>query len=135
MKTRYPIVTFKKCSVLVLVVTIWLAASSGVVFALDEVETDKVEKLLSDMSEDRHIIFIRNNKGYPVDRAVAHLRSKLRQAGHKVNTVEEFIDNLASKSSISGAPYLVHYPDGRQENSRDYFYRLLARQKQAKTNR
>ena len=42
-----------------------------------------------------------------------HLRNKLAKAGDRVKTTEDFIIGIASKSFLSGKPYLVNFADGQ----------------------
>ena len=66
--------------------------------------------------------FIRNGSEYtPVD-AAKHLRMKREKAGKKIKTAKDFIDNIASKSSISGEPYQIKYANGLKLNVRDVLY-------------
>jgi hypothetical protein len=51
--------------------------------------------------------FIRNGDEYPADKARDHLASKYGFAGGRIATAEDFIKYLATRSSISGAPYHV----------------------------
>ncbi len=41
------------------------------------------------------------------------MRDKLKLAGSDVKTYNDFIEKVASKSSISGQAYLVKFPDGK----------------------
>ena len=50
--------------------------------------------------------FYRNGEWYPAEQAKAHLLRKLKAAGEPPST-EQFIDELASESSLSGKAYLV----------------------------
>jgi hypothetical protein len=51
--------------------------------------------------------FVRNGVAYPASEARKHLADKLRAARSRVSTAEDFIKGLASKSSMSGEPYLI----------------------------
>ena len=51
--------------------------------------------------------FIRNGKEYDADDAEAHLRMKYRRGKRYAKTTEDFIDNLASRSSMSKKPYHI----------------------------
>jgi hypothetical protein len=97
-------------------------------WALEGRERARIEGLLAALSAQEDLAFVRNGQAYPAQKAASHLRAKLKRAGDKVATAEEFIEHLASGSSMSGRPYLVRYPDGREEPSRDYFFRLLSQQ-------
>lgn len=72
-------------------------------------------------------IFIRNGREYPADRAAAHLERKLRFAGRRVQTVRQFIVGVASRSSESGKPYEIRWPDGRRQPLAEWLLEELAR--------
>jgi Family of unknown function (DUF5329) len=50
--------------------------------------------------------FVRNGTTHPPADAAEHLRKK-RTAARREMTPEQFIENIASKSSMSGEPYLI----------------------------
>jgi hypothetical protein len=75
-------------------------------------ERDRIEALL-DAVGSSEVVFIRNGKEYEGQEAAAHLRRKLDHADGRVRTAEQFIEHIASKSSMSGKPYQVRLPDGR----------------------
>jgi hypothetical protein len=56
-----------------------------------------------------------------LEEAAEHLRGKLKSAGDKVKTAEEFIEHLASKSSLSGKAYQVKLSNGRVVAAREWF--------------
>ena len=58
------------------------------------------------------VSFIRNGLEYDAAKAADHLRLKLRAAGDRVRTAEDFIRLCGSKSSLSGEPYRIRFPDG-----------------------
>jgi hypothetical protein len=51
--------------------------------------------------------FIRNGTPYPAAEARDHLAGKLRFAGGRISTAEEFVRYLATESSMSHEPYKV----------------------------
>ena len=52
-------------------------------------------------------IFIRNNTEYPAKEARDHMQTKYDYAKRWVGSAEQFIDRIATKSSISGNRYQV----------------------------
>jgi len=65
-------------------------------------------------------VFVRNGSEHQPNDAVAHLKMKMENAmnswfaPNKENwTAEMFIKKLASKSSLSGKPYLIKYRNGK----------------------
>ena len=98
-----------------------LALFSGVVYAQDNNEKKKIEFLLSSIENIKGAKFIRNGTEHDGKEAAEHLRMKLQKAGGKVQTAEDFIRLCASKSSISGKPYMIKSSDGGTKNSEQYF--------------
>lgn len=69
--------------------------------------------------------FIRNGTEYSAGEAAAHLRLKMSKAGQKISTAEQFIDYLASKSSLSGKPYYLKLKDGSKTEARVWLHQKL----------
>lgn len=55
--------------------------------------------------------FIRNGKEYGPEAARRHIQKKYEYARNRIKTTEDFIQGVASKSSISGKPYKVRCND------------------------
>jgi hypothetical protein len=55
--------------------------------------------------------FIRNDAEYPGPEAVAHIKDKYEHYRDEIATAEDFIALAASKSMLSGRPYLVRCGD------------------------
>jgi hypothetical protein len=91
-----------------------LLAFGGNALALEVPEKARVEAFLQHLSTKTDIVFVRNGSRYPVSKAVSHLRTKLSRAADRLYTAEEFIDNVASRSTMSGRPYSVILPDGKE---------------------
>jgi hypothetical protein len=51
--------------------------------------------------------FERNGADYPAQKAGEHLTAKFRYAASRITTAEDFIRDLASRSSVSGDSYRV----------------------------
>ena len=86
-------------------------------------EQAKIEFLLGEVKKSDDV-FIRNGKEFSGGRASAHLATKLRFAGKRVQTATDFILGIASKSEESGKLYEVRTREGHLEPLRDW---LLAR--------
>ena len=56
--------------------------------------------------------FIRNGKEYSPEAARKHIQKKYEYARSRIKTTEDFIQGVASKSSISGKLYKVRCNDG-----------------------
>jgi len=70
-----------------------------------EVPTE-IDYLLTTMGSS-DCTFIRNGKKYDAEDAEAHLRVKYRRGRRHASTAENFIENLASQSSMSKKPYHI----------------------------
>jgi hypothetical protein len=76
--------------------------------------------------------FIRSGKEYTAQEGADHLRFKLKQAGNRVKTAEDFIAGIASKSYLTGATYLVKLPNGKPVPTGPWLTEALARHRQKK---
>jgi hypothetical protein len=90
-------------------------------------EEARIEYLLAAVASLHDAQFIRNGTAYDSTAAVKHMRTKLRLAGVRVKTAEDFIRYCGSESSVSGKPYEIRFPDGRVVLSAD-FLRLKLRE-------
>jgi hypothetical protein len=88
-------------------------------------EAQKIQALIHSVETLQGAVFIRNGSEYDGAKAAAHLRTKLDYAGKKVQTAEQFIDKLATGSSMTGQPYKIRFADGRTVESAVYFHEQL----------
>jgi hypothetical protein len=102
-----------------------LALFSVAVRAQDTIEIKKIEFLLSSLENIHGAKFIRNGTEYDGKQAVEHMRMKLKQAGGKVQTADDFIRLCASKSFITGKPYMIRFFDGKTIKSEDFLREKL----------
>ena len=110
--------------IFILLVLIFLLPSAAAC-AQDSSEMAKIEYLIVSIDELKGAKFIRNGSEYDTNAASSHLRLKLKAAGSKVKTAEDFIQYCASKSSISGEPYLIRLADGTTLKSEVFFRNKL----------
>jgi hypothetical protein len=94
----------------------WLVAFAMMTeaFAIDAKVKAEIDELISFVGESE-VRFIRNGQEYSAREGAEHLRSKLAKAGDRVKTTDDFITGVASKSYLSGKPYLVKFPDGKTQ--------------------
>ena len=85
----------------------------------------RINALLEAIGRENDLIFIRNGSEHTAQEAVSHLKLKLRRAGNRISTAEEFIDHLATGSSSSKRPYLIRRTGGKPEPAGPFFHRLL----------
>ena len=78
-------------------------------------EPSDIERLIQRI-ERSPCSFVRNGTAYDGAKAAAHLRNKVRAAQRNL-TVDEFVDHIASKSSLSGQPYLIRCVGAADETS------------------
>ena len=88
-------------------------------------ESSRIEYLLTVVASLHDAQFIRNGKAYDSAAAVSHMRTKLRVAGGRVKTAEDFIRYCASESSVSGEPYEIRFADGRVVMSAEFLRQKL----------
>jgi hypothetical protein len=58
--------------------------------------------------------FIRNGTAHTPAEAAEHIKAKYAHFKTEIKTPEDFIRLSASKSLLSGKPYLVRLPDGKE---------------------
>jgi hypothetical protein len=76
-------------------------------------ELSRIEKLIQFVETRKNMKFVRNGTEYSCADAAKFLRGKLDSMGQDVTTAREFIERIASKSSMSGEAYHVKFSDGR----------------------
>lgn len=81
--------------------------------ASKEVERTRIEYLLERIAKSPYN-FIRNGTQHSGKRAQIHLRWKYLRNQKKAATAEQFINDIATRSKISGEKYLVVLPDKRR---------------------
>jgi len=89
------------------------------------IEDARIDYLLTAVGSLQDAQFIRNGKPYDSKAAVDNLRTKLRAAGSRVQTAEDFIRVCASESSISGKPYEIRFADGTVLLAADFLRQKL----------
>jgi hypothetical protein len=101
-----------------------LAVFSGTVNAQNNIEKRKIEFLISSIENLKGAKFIRNGTEHTGKEAAEHLRMKLQNA-LAVQTADDFIRLCASKSSITGKPYMIRLSNGKTIKSEEYFREKL----------
>ena len=89
-------------------------------------ESQKIAYLIASIETLQGAQFIRNGTAYSGKDAADHLRLKLRMAGSRVVTAEDFIRLCATASSVSGIPYEIKFADGSVISSETYLRSKLA---------
>ena len=102
-----------------------LLLTTAIALALDSQTKAEIDELISYVGTSG-VRFIRNGKEYSAAEGAQHLRDKLARAGDRVKTTDDFIAGIASKSYISGKPYLVKFADGHIQPTGDWLRAHLA---------
>jgi len=89
-------------------------------------ESQKIDYMISAIETLSDAKFVRNGTEYDAKTAADHLRKKLKYAGARVKSADDFIRYCATKSSMSGKPYEIHYSDGRVETSEAFLRQKLS---------
>jgi Family of unknown function (DUF5329) len=89
------------------------ALATEAVAGISPVEQARIDRLIEYIESRSDLMFIRNGTDYSCKDAAKFMRRKLRAMGEHVTTAQQFIDEIASKSSTTGQPYLIRYPDGK----------------------
>jgi Family of unknown function (DUF5329) len=106
-----------------LLLTALLAAPA---FGRRDAEQGRIEYLIDSIAELHDARFIRNGIEYDSAQAADHLRLKLRYAGSRVSTAEDFIVYCATGSSMSGEKYRIRFGDGRVVETAEFLRGKLA---------
>lgn len=88
-------------------------------------EVRKIDYLIASIETLQAAQFIRDGTAYDAKKAADHLRLKLRMAGSRVATAEDFIRLCATASSVTGTPYQIRFADGRVVLAETYLKQKL----------
>jgi hypothetical protein len=102
-----------------------LLLTAAIALGLDPQTKAEIDKLIT-FVQTSGVRFIRNGQEYSGAEGAQHLRDKLARAGDRVKTTDDFITGIASKSYLSGQPYLVKFPDGHTQPTGDWLRAHLA---------
>lgn len=85
---------------------------AGQTFATESLE--QTVNYLIDHVAKSDATFIRNGVSHTPAEAVAHIKAKYEHFKNQIKTPEDFIRLAASRSLLTGKPYLVRTPDGKE---------------------
>jgi hypothetical protein len=97
-------------------------------------EAEKIERFLAEIESAKGDVFIRNGVEYSAKDAADHLRTKLNAAGDRIETAEQFIQHVASASSLTGELYRVRLANGTEVLAADYLREKLAQLEAGSSN-
>jgi hypothetical protein len=89
-------------------------------------EPEKIELLIVHIQTMQDARFIRNGKEYTAVQAARHLLKKWSHVKKRITTADQFIEYIASKSSVSGNPYQIRMADGKVVTSEAVLRKKLA---------
>lgn len=89
-------------------------------------EEARINAMLNALAQKQDLTFVRNGDAHNCEEAVSHLRLKLGNTRNRIDPAEQFIDKVASSSSITGKPYIVKIPGKSDENAQPYLHALIA---------
>jgi hypothetical protein len=92
-------------------------------------EKQKIEYLIQSIEKLDGAKFYRNGEWHEPKEAADHLRLKLKNAGSKIKTAQQFIDKLASESSMSGQAYKIRFKDGKVVEAKVFLNQQLSKLK------
>lgn len=93
------------------------AAILIVMFAGQTLATESLEETVNyliDYVAKSDATFIRNGVSHTPAEAVAHIKAKYGHLKSEIKTPEDFIRLAASKNLLTGKPYLVRAPNGKE---------------------
>ena len=90
-------------------------------------EQARIDRLIRHVELQQGMVFIRNGSEYSCEQAAKFLRGKMESMGKDVTSVRDFIERIASKSSMSGKPYQVRRADGKLMLAAHYLTEELKR--------
>lgn len=93
---------------------------------LPPLESKKIDFLINAIETLEDAKFVRNGTAYDAKAAANHLRRKLKYAGSRIKSADDFIRYCATASSMSGLPYQIRFSDGRVVTSEAFLRGKLA---------
>ncbi|GHA71124.1 DUF5329 family protein [Pontibacter akesuensis] len=90
-------------------------------------EEQKVEHLIQLISKMEGATFVRNGSEHAPKAAAAHLEAKWEKHREKIRTARGFVNELASKSGMTGEPYKIRFADGTEKTTNEVLLNELKR--------
>lgn len=82
-------------------------------------EFQKVERVIEYVAGLKGAVFLRNGGEHTPAEAAEHMRTKWQRARDRAPTARDFIEQAASRSSLTGEAYRIRLSDGREVTARD----------------
>jgi hypothetical protein len=112
---------------------LWIGVcQSFFLFAQADVEKKKIDFLLHEIEHLKGARFLRNGSFYSPAEASDYLRMKMtwNDRSRPVKTAKDFINRIASKSTITGKPLLIQFDDGRKMEMKAFLDQKLSEWKE-----
>ena len=77
-------------------------------------ETQKIDHLITFVRNLNGATFIRNGAEHKPSAAADHLQMKREKGGTRIKTARDFIEKIATKSSLSGDLYMIRFANGKE---------------------
>lgn len=91
-----------------------LGSLAGVARAgVSAAEQARIDRLIEFVQSRKDVKFVRNGSDYSCEDAAKFMRGKLKAMGEHVTSAQQFVDQIASKSSTTGQPYMIRFADGK----------------------
>ncbi len=90
-------------------------------------EEEKITHLISYVKAMKNCKLVRNGSEHIPEEAADHLQMKWKKHSSKISSAEEFIEHLATKSSMSGEYYIIRQDDGQEMKLQEILTRELQR--------
>jgi hypothetical protein len=104
---------------------VFLLALPALLWARDAREQQRIDYLIQSFASLKGATFIRNGTEHDAATARDHLQTKLRYAGERVKTAEQFIKYCATESSLTHQPYKIRFSDGKVTTTATFFAEKL----------
>jgi hypothetical protein len=69
--------------------------------------------------------FLRNDEAHNAAEAAEHMQAKYKHFNKEIVTAEDFIERCASRSEVTGKPYMIKLADGKAREARDFLMQEL----------
>lgn len=90
-------------------------------------EMARIDQLINAVALRKDAVYIRNGSEYDCAQAAEFLRGKLKWRIDKVSTVDDFIEQIGTRSTTSGEIYQVRLASGKTITSAEFLRGELAR--------
>lgn len=90
-------------------------------------EQARIDRLIEFVHSRKDVKFVRNGSDYSCEDAAKFMRGKMKSMGEHVTTAQQFIEQIATKSSTTGQPYMIRFTDGKTMPSAQFLGEELKR--------